>query len=67
VPCGDPNWNHVSRLEDLPQQLRHEIAHFFSVYKKPDGHKVTVEGWCPREDALAVIEASRHRQGDHRG
>jgi inorganic pyrophosphatase len=54
----------MHRLEDLPQRLRDEIAHFFSVYKEPDGHKVTVDGWFPREEALAVIEASRDR---HRG
>jgi inorganic pyrophosphatase len=66
VPSDDPNWNHVNCLEDLPQQLRDEIAHFFSVYKEPDGHDVTVEGWCPREDALAIIEASRHRHRDRR-
>ena len=61
IPCEDPNWDHVERLEDQPQQLRDEIAHFFSVYKEPDGHTVTVDGWFPREEALAVIEASRNR------
>ena len=64
VPCHDPNWDHVERSEDLPPQLRDEIAHFFSVYKEPDGHKVTVDGWFPREEAFAVIEASRDRRRD---
>src|ERR671916_3111064 len=31
VPLEDPNWNHAERLEDLSQQLRDEIAHFFGV------------------------------------
>jgi len=57
----------MERLEHLPQQLRNEIAHFFSVYKQPDGHHVTVDGWSPREDALAVIEASRRRHREQRG
>src|ERR671910_699876 len=33
VPHQDPNWNSVERLEDLPEQLRDEISHFFAVYK----------------------------------
>jgi len=66
VPCEDPNWDHVERLEDLPQQSRDEIAHFFSIYKEPEGHQVTVDGWFPREEALAVIQASRERHRDQR-
>ncbi|MGZ8475469.1 MAG: inorganic diphosphatase [Candidatus Limnocylindria bacterium] len=66
VPCEDPNWDHVERLEDLPQQLRDEIAHFFSTYTEPEGHHVTVDGWFPREEAFAVIEASRDRHRDQR-
>ena len=66
VPCEDPNWNHIDRLEDLPQQLRDEIAHFFSIYKQPEGHAVRIEGWREREEALAVIDASqtRYRERD---
>ena len=64
VPCHDPNWKHVNQLQDLSQQMRDEIAHFFSVYKQPDGHEVTVDGWGPRDDALAVIDASRQRHRD---
>lgn len=61
VPWEDPNWSQVERLDDLPAQLRDEIAHFFSIYKQPEGHEVTVDGWRPREDALAVIEESQER------
>ena len=32
VPCEDPGWNWIARLEDVPEQLRCEIAHFFSIY-----------------------------------
>jgi inorganic pyrophosphatase len=61
VPCEDPNWSHIERLDDLPQQLRSEISHFFSIYKQPEGHEVEVEGWRPREDALAVIDKAQQR------
>src|SRR5919206_4652835 len=29
VPCEDPNWEHIDGLDDLPDQLVEEIAHFF--------------------------------------
>jgi inorganic pyrophosphatase len=61
VPLTDPAWNTLETLEDVPKQLRDEIAHFFSVYKDLEQKKVTVDGWYSREDALAEIEASRKR------
>ena len=61
VPLKDPNWNTLDGLEDLPERLRTEIEHFFSIYKGPEGKEVTVDGWYPREEALKEIEASRER------
>ena len=61
VPLQDPNWNSAERLEDLPEQLRDEISHFFAVYKTLEHKEVEVDGWYSREDALQVIEASQER------
>jgi inorganic pyrophosphatase len=61
VPCDDPAWNALDSLEDLPEQLRGEIAHFFSIYKDLEQKSVTVEGWYSRDDALAEIETARER------
>ncbi len=61
VPCNDPNWNTLDRLEDLPDRLQDEIEHFFSIYKGPEGKTVEVDGWYSREDALEEIEISRER------
>jgi inorganic pyrophosphatase len=61
VPFSDPNWNTYNSLDDLPMQLRDEISHFFGMYKEPEGKVVKVDGWYPREDALAEIERSRER------
>jgi len=61
VPLADPNWNRAAHLEDLPEQLRGEISHFFSVYKTLEQKDVVVDGWYPREEALKVIEESRQR------
>jgi inorganic pyrophosphatase len=64
VPLTDPGWNHMDRLEDLPDQLRDEIAHFFSIYKDLERKKVAVDGWYSREDAVKEIQASRERFRD---
>jgi inorganic pyrophosphatase len=61
VPLTDPAWNTLETLEDVPNQLRDEIAHFFSVYKDLEQKKVNVDGWYSREEALEEIEASRER------
>jgi inorganic pyrophosphatase len=61
VPTSDPNWNSMEVLEDLPQPLRDEISHFFSIYEQPEGTFVKVDGWYPREDALQEIDAARRR------
>src|SRR5919202_6135380 len=61
VPLSDPAWNTLEELDDLSEQLRDEIAHFFSVYKDLEQKKVKVDGWYSREDALEEIEESRER------
>ena len=66
VPLQDPAWNHLEELDDLPVQLRQEIAHFFSVYKDLEQKKVKVDGWYSRGDALTEIEAARKRCAEHR-
>lgn len=62
VPCQDPGWNTLRRLDDVPAQLRNEIQHFFAVYKDldPDRHS-SVKGWADRDEAVAEIERSRER------
>ena len=61
VPCEDPNWQDIDGLDDLPDQLVEEIAHFFVAYKKREGHEVEVVGWSSREDAANVIDEARER------
>ncbi|HEV3230356.1 MAG TPA: inorganic diphosphatase [Solirubrobacteraceae bacterium] len=61
VPLHDPNWNTIDKLEDLPQNLRDEISHFFSIYKQPEGKVVKVDGWYSREEALHTIDEAHAR------
>jgi inorganic pyrophosphatase len=61
VPRHDPNWSTIERLEDLSDQLRSEIANFFSIYKQLESDKVEVLGWRPRDLAYEAIERARAR------
>ena len=61
VPLTDPGWNTVESLDDVSDQLKNEIAHFFTVYKQLENKKVEIDGWYPCEDALNALEASRER------
>jgi inorganic pyrophosphatase len=64
VPISDPAWNTLDELDDLPQQMQDEIAHFFSVYKDLEQKKVKVDGWYSRNEALEEIDAARKRFKD---
>lgn len=55
VPLRDPMWSHVEDLDDMNPNLLNEIEHFFAVYKDLEGHKVGVEGFGDRAEALRVI------------
>ncbi|RMG95202.1 MAG: inorganic diphosphatase [Chloroflexi bacterium] len=61
VPVGDPHWNKLESLKDVPPHLLSEISHFFQVYKDLEEKKVGVDGWADREEALRIIAESRAR------
>jgi inorganic pyrophosphatase len=62
VPLGDPRWDQVRDLSDMPAHLRSEIHHFFDVYKALEPKKFTsTTGFEGREAALGEIAASRAR------
>jgi len=58
VLVDDPNWNGLETLEDLPDTLRTEIAHFCAIYKQPEGKTVEVEGWQSLDCALERIDTA---------
>src|SRR5499427_2313169 len=62
VPLGDPRWDQVRDLDDMPMHLRSEIYHFFDVYKALEpGKSTSTTGFEGREAALGEIAASRAR------
>lgn len=65
VPCADPGWSEMHELDDLPNQLRAEIGHFFSVYKDLDVGRVSrVNGWGDRTSAIDTVLEARSRFRD---
>ena len=61
VPVSDPIWSTMRNLDDVPAHLLKEVEHFFAVYKDLENKKTIVEGWEPREAAIAVVRDARKR------
>jgi inorganic pyrophosphatase len=62
VAAGDPRWDHLQDVDDVPVHLLAEIRHFFEVYKDLEPGKDSVIGdWTGRADALAAIDDARSR------
>jgi len=61
VPADDPAWDEVEGVDGLPEQLRSEIQHFYSMYKQPEGKQVDIHGWADRDAAEAAIDEGRRR------
>ena len=62
VPAGDPRWDEVQVLGDVPPHLRAEIGHFFEIYKALEPSKSTEVGdWGDKADAVKEIRAARGR------
>jgi inorganic pyrophosphatase len=62
VPAGDPRWDHIRDVSDVPEHLRAEIRHFFTVYKDLEPGKESVIGdWTGVGDAVAIIADAQAR------
>ena len=59
VALGDPNQNHVERLEQVRPHRLVEIEHFFETYKLLENKETTVVGWRDDDRARAVLLADR--------
>jgi len=62
VPGHDPRWDDVRDLDDVPESLRAEIAHFFDFYKTIEpGKTSTTRGWEGARAAEATIADAKQR------
>jgi inorganic pyrophosphatase len=68
VPAGDPRWDHIKDVGDVPSFELAEIKHFFEHYKdlEPDKY-VQAADWVGREAAEAEVLRSldRFKAGGH--
>ena len=55
VPLGDPNYNFMFDISQLPEHVLTEIRHFFTVYKELESRKTVVSHAENREEANRVI------------
>lgn len=62
VPAGDPRWDHIQDLADVPPFELEAIKHFFVHYKDLEpGKFVHAADWVGREDAEAEVNRSIER------
>lgn len=63
VPSGDPRYELMRELADVPEHLLAEVSHFFDIYKQLEPGKDTdVRGWQDRGGAEDVITAAFGRE-----
>jgi inorganic pyrophosphatase len=59
VPAGDPRWDHIQDIGDVPSWELEPIKHFFERYKELEPNKfVKGSEWVGRAEAEAEYEAS---------
>ena len=57
VPAGDPRWDHIKDLGDVPAFELDAIKHFFVHYKDLEpGKFVKAADWVGREEAEAEVQ-----------
>ena len=59
VALGDPNQEHVMRLDQIRPHRLVEIEHFFETYKLLEDKTVEVLGWRDRDRAVEILRADR--------
>lgn len=68
VPAGDPRWDHVQDIGDVPAFELDSIKHFFVHYKDLEpGKFVKAADWVDRAEAEAEVQRSveRFKAGTH--
>ena len=63
VPSGDPAWDTLGGIDDLPGNMADEITHFFDVYGDLRGKELHLDGFGSRAEAVELIDSGRERAG----
>jgi len=60
VPASDKRWDHIQDINDVPQQTKNEIAHFFEHYKDLEpGKWVKLGEWANKAEAEKLIAEAK--------
>jgi inorganic pyrophosphatase len=68
VPVKDPRFAHIQDIDDVPEQTRNEIEHFFTHYKDLEpGKWAKIDGWANRAAAEQILKEGYDRfQAEHK-
>lgn len=64
VNVGDPRYEHVNTLNDLPPHLLKEIKNFFQTYKSLQGNEIVVNNFFDIDKALFYLEDTKRRYNE---
>ncbi len=56
VVNDDPRFDHINKLQDLPEHTLEEIKEFFKTYKELQNIKVEIKDWHDIEETEQLIE-----------
>ena len=60
VPAKDKRWEHIQDINDVPEQTKNEIAHFFEHYKDLEpGKWVKLGEWANKAEAERLIAEAK--------
>jgi inorganic pyrophosphatase len=60
VPAKDKRWEHIQDINDVPEQTKNEISHFFEHYKDLEpGKWVKLGEWANKAEAERLIAEAK--------
>jgi inorganic pyrophosphatase len=64
VPVGDPRFDEMKDLKDLPEHWKREITTFFGTYRLLDRANPEIRGWRGQQTAWRIIKEARAAYDD---
>lgn len=64
VNVGDPRYEQVKTMDDLPPHILLEIKDFFSNYKTLQDKVTKVDGWYTKEETIDLLDTALQRYLD---
>ena len=64
VPFGEPRYNSVTNIKDLPKHIFDEMSHFFSVYKALEHKDTSVTSVVGLAEAVEIVEKAIRRYSE---